>query len=653
MILWPVIPAGVARADQAVCDNPTVTAPAPASQTACARAAAVQFDVTATGSPDPSYQWRRGTTDLIDGPKYAGSRTPTLTVKNVNSGDIGNNYNCVVTNDCGTATSEMGSLSVIINPFADFNHDCEVDASDLDVFLGCLTASGPKVPAPAECQAWPIDTDHDGDVDLQDYGYFQELLGAPHELASPARQDIVFVLDLSGSMNNYTSLCEIQSMQIMSRPIWTYLWDTSLSPQPQQDGKLLGPTFGYMDTWGDETSGPNGINLNDPGLIYLPYGQNWSLTKEWVSRNLSAHGYGTYTDLEMQCINSKTRDSSVTGQYERRVMVALGLVRWRSGFVGGQLGGNKNTTIDSSEVTEVFVPYPSAASNPETNCKQVGGSWFDYVDYVKSTVMYGGDSNCRYRFGLKTWVDYLLKDQMGDALSPGLNGSPEEPIRTMVDEAKACISILEDMQGDDAIGLASFGSVGYGPQDKPANMSWLTTDHDSITGKLGMLQAGMWSGTTNIAQAIDKGVNVLLGTGARVSASRVLILMTDGMPNMSRAGTDNAAQAETDALQAARDAAALGVHLYVLNVNTLAGDTIQPWLDELAAAGRGSSVQMSSDPVTYRAQLQTLLQEMSASPPDPLTAIRILRCGRCRLLACLPQGFTLTVNHHEAIRLRW
>ena len=72
------------------------------------------FTVTATGGW-LSYQWRKGTSDLVDGPNISGANSPTLTLSNLLPADSGN-YNVVVTNTAGSATSNDGALVVSALP---------------------------------------------------------------------------------------------------------------------------------------------------------------------------------------------------------------------------------------------------------------------------------------------------------------------------------------------------------------------------------------------------------------------------------------------------------------------------------------------------------------------------------------------------------
>jgi len=80
----------------------------PQSQTVTA-GANVTFTVAASGSPAPTLQWKKGTTNI------SGATSTTLTLNNVQAGDAGT-YTAVATNSAGTATSNGAVLTV--NPAA-------------------------------------------------------------------------------------------------------------------------------------------------------------------------------------------------------------------------------------------------------------------------------------------------------------------------------------------------------------------------------------------------------------------------------------------------------------------------------------------------------------------------------------------------------
>ena len=57
------------------------------------------------------YQWYRGTTLLSDNARITGTRSSTLTIRNMTSADFGNDYQCRVVSNCGSILSDKASIS--------------------------------------------------------------------------------------------------------------------------------------------------------------------------------------------------------------------------------------------------------------------------------------------------------------------------------------------------------------------------------------------------------------------------------------------------------------------------------------------------------------------------------------------------------------
>ncbi len=437
-------------------------------------------------------------------------------------------------------------------------------------------------------------------------------------------RDIVFVLDLSGSHKDDSTFTSVRKIDIYNRPVWVSLWDENSAPNPGN----VGPSFGNMNNWGAATSGPSWDYANDPGLLNLPRSSGWSLNSARASQTLTSQGYGAYNAAEMTTINSASNDGSTTA-YKNRVEVALGLVRWQSGKAGGQAGGNGDNVIDSNELTPL-VAYPSSATNPTTHSKQVGGSWSSYLDYVinsnSSMLQYDPSSHeygipgLRYRYGLKTFVDYVQISQGGLSRSPGLNGAAEQPMQAVADAVTGSLDIIKTLNGNDLAGLASYGTVGYGPAQQPNYMSWLTDNFGSLQDKVSQLQAGMWTSTTNISQGIDKGVDVLFNSSrSRPNAAKILLVLTDGRANQTRANP-TAYFSEwlvnppprQDTIQAARDAAAQGVRIYTISVGATSDINL---MTTVAQIGKGSSFHAEGTISTYQAQLDSILKSLGALRP--------------------------------------
>jgi alpha-tubulin suppressor-like RCC1 family protein len=73
------------------------------------------FAGTASGTEPLSYQWYFNGAPLLDGGRTSGSRASTLTISNLQTNDQGQ-YQFIVTNNYGAATSSLVKLTVLLNP---------------------------------------------------------------------------------------------------------------------------------------------------------------------------------------------------------------------------------------------------------------------------------------------------------------------------------------------------------------------------------------------------------------------------------------------------------------------------------------------------------------------------------------------------------
>ncbi|HSA29407.1 MAG TPA: hypothetical protein P5159_22995 [Phycisphaerae bacterium] len=127
----------------------------------------LQVEATST-TGQLRFQWRKDGHDLAENPPHlVGTQTAVLHVDAATAADAGA-YDVVLENDCGTLLTGVVELKVRYLP-ADFDRDGDVDADDLKVLAGCVSA--PSVPYLGDCAK--ADFDQDGDVDQSDFGIFQ------------------------------------------------------------------------------------------------------------------------------------------------------------------------------------------------------------------------------------------------------------------------------------------------------------------------------------------------------------------------------------------------------------------------------------------------------------------------------------------------
>lgn len=91
--------------------SPHTISSQPASLSRCVGESA-SFTVGVTGSTS-GFQWRRGTTPLVNGGNISGANLDTLVINPVTPGDDASNYNCVITGSCAaTITTNNVDLNV-------------------------------------------------------------------------------------------------------------------------------------------------------------------------------------------------------------------------------------------------------------------------------------------------------------------------------------------------------------------------------------------------------------------------------------------------------------------------------------------------------------------------------------------------------------
>ena len=92
--------------------NAPVIVSQPLNQTACVGASA-SFSAGVTGI-GLTYQWRKGTANIVNGVNVTGATSATLTINPVNTFDVASNYNVVITGACSAVTSTSAYASLAL-----------------------------------------------------------------------------------------------------------------------------------------------------------------------------------------------------------------------------------------------------------------------------------------------------------------------------------------------------------------------------------------------------------------------------------------------------------------------------------------------------------------------------------------------------------
>ncbi len=120
-----------------------------------------EFDVTVGGSPTITYVWRHNSQPLSNTTNVTGVDTSSLSILSVGPTD-GGTYDVIVTNSCGSRTSDPVLLTVQGGACgsADFNCDGDLGTdADIAAFFACISGNCPPPPCTSTA-------DFNGDGDL-------------------------------------------------------------------------------------------------------------------------------------------------------------------------------------------------------------------------------------------------------------------------------------------------------------------------------------------------------------------------------------------------------------------------------------------------------------------------------------------------------
>jgi len=376
-----------------------------------------------------------------------------------------------------------------------------------------------------------------------------------------------------------------------------------------------GPRFGWMTGWGESITLGSYDPTSDSGLYRIP--RYSSCSSADVVANLTEAGY--YPN-ERTALLSGQYDSSLT-YYKNRVKVCLGLAGWKSKqrdaqgnraskYNGGP--GNGDNKVDSNELCDAL------------SFNLGSGSWDDYVSYVAgSSQMTQTDSSFRYRYGLKTVVNYLLEKYPANSQTPDLASTPEMPLQSVKDATASMIDLIIGLETQDYVSLETFAQYGYhahdltGAESSEELAALLLEIPETLNGH----QAGHFTSVTNIGAGFHKAYEELTSERARTSAAKVVILLTDGKPNVNEYNTyvgDNDPEAISWCEDRADALRALGATTYVIGVG---GDVNAELCEELAGApDRYFFADNTPDPDNggqpmYVTQLQEIFQTLGGRRP--------------------------------------
>jgi hypothetical protein len=285
---------------------------------------------------------------------------------------------------------------------------------------------------------------------------------------------------------------------------------------------------------------------------------------------------------------------SATPINNREVWVALGSPRFGAMNDWAKLqslSGGTSTIISQLQLTNVPYPYPQ-------------GSWAEFVNYVQTDSRLPG--SYRNKYGLKTWLDYVLQRRSYKTSTPILATTPEQPVAALKGAVGIMLDYLESLDTDEHVSLSTYDSLARIERN-------LSTDLAAISTRMREMQAGHYDRETNIGDGIRRGCESLTGSYARPGAKKVMIVFTDGLAN--EPGTE--ANARLYALAQARLAADADITIHTISFTSQADQSL---MAEIAKIGKGVHFHVPGyDMAQYSRELERVLLTISSIRPLALT----------------------------------
>ncbi len=357
-------------------------------------------------------------------------------------------------------------------------------------------------------------------------------------------RDIVCTLDYSASMNDDSCMSSATISRLTKAAvesnldaIWNALVasdvrfsnDTATKKFPSAGLGLINSAVGTSNSSNTSQTVIEALGLYTPAKNYY---DSWSL-------NTSGDDYYAKT----------------SGSYDYR--------RYTQGTYNGQLrrklssGSTWSTVAETTApgyfppVAESAIPFPQEGKNTSTGLRLGKPSiatsksrWLAYVDYVRTNSSLSSQGYNK-KYGYRTLCVYLMESRTSNSQSEDLWRAPCYPFHGMKLGMETFCQFMNDLSYGDHIGLVDYATsarIETGLNEDGADVTvnlgtsdLMSTRYQDINTIQFHKQAGHYTSTTATGDGILKATN-LINSNGRYGAHKVILLMTDGIPNVYPSG---------------------------------------------------------------------------------------------------------------------
>lgn len=415
-------------------------------------------------------------------------------------------------------------------------------------------------------------------------GHTKATIGA-EAVASFQPRDIMVVLDFSGSMNDDSCFGRIDTLgrpfiennlqtmwQELGSPVYGNL--TFTPAYAVLKGVAASGTIPHIDVTYKRTSVPvvSTINLTQVKLQFS-----------------SSSDTQTFTGL-----SAKTGTFAGTGSKAGKTITKC----WVKSGTNGSMSSGSNGELFDFTAANIKTALGLNGTYP-----YVGGSWTEYISTVQSSS--GGIKNAGYRdmYGYMTWMEYLQTVRYGVSDTADLWKTSEQPIGVLKDGVDEFINYLTTIEAEDQVGLSIYTHSNSAGAILEHQLSNNITQVKTTTRQR---QAGHYKSGTNISAGMKVARDEIVAR-ARPRAFRMMVVMTDGLPNEP----SNASQCVIDEANAAK---AAKIKILTISLGVGADTSLMQQVADITG-GVHFNVPGGASIDTVRDQLREVFRQIASSRP--------------------------------------
>ncbi len=396
-------------------------------------------------------------------------------------------------------------------------------------------------------------------------------------------RDMMLCLDFSASMNDDT---EFQQIPVLGQSVVT-----NAITQMWQD--LGSPAYGsmpftpsYLTSQGVAASG------TIPHISVTFKGTQASVTSTMnlttVRLKFSNNNTQTFSSL-----SGTTGTFQGSGSNNNKRITNVWVLSGTNTNLSTEAWGEKFNFADSDIVTKLGLgtyPHP-------------GGSWLEFVNYV-NTSSYVNTAGFRYKYGIMCLINYWMETYPTASSSPGMWVCSAQPVTMVKNASDTLVDYIADVEADDRIGLSIYSHTNSTGAIKE---SGLTDNLSSVKTLYRQRQAGHYTGGTNIKAGLQVA-RLELEQNSRPMAYRMIVLMTDGLPNL---GGTNPTQAALDEATLCKNSK---IRVMTVSVGADADTSLMQQIADITG-GLHFSVPGGATFAEYEANLKDAFRQIAANRP--------------------------------------